>query len=482
MPFMPTITHLCLSDLHLGADTSLLTAFDSGGQPAYGDLSPVFEALVGCIRDLLEPQADRPKPTLVLAGDVLELALAQTHEAAMSFERFLLTLFPGRDKDLFSRRILLLPGNHDHHLWEAAREQHYVDFLRTVPAGQPLGPAWSVTRLYEVDDAIGLPRSVLLESLAHRHASLRDLSVELVYPNFGLCTPDRARTVVITHGHYVEPIYMVMSSLRTFLFPEQPVAATIAEIEGENFAWIDFFWSAMGRSGACGDGVQRVYEMAASPAGMEALSDRVAQGVVNRWGRVLVPNAIEQLAVKSFVHTLFEAAFSHERSHAQVPMRDEVRRGLDNYITGPLRRQIRHERRHDRTPDQLTLVFGHTHKPLEVCRSLPGYSEPVAVFNTGGWVVDTIDPQPLHGGAIVVVDAQLNCASLRMYNEPERGRTPAPVRVASCDQPGDNPLAVALADRLAASQRATENPWTHFSETVGVAIKNLATALRRRSR
>jgi hypothetical protein len=104
------------------------------------------------------------------------------------------------------------------------------------------------------------------------------------------------------------------------------------------------------------------------------------------------------------------------------------------------------------------------------------------VYNTGGWVVDTINPQPLHGGAIVVIDDQLNCASLRMYNEPKRGHTPAPVRVASCDQAGDNPLAVALARQLDASRRATDNPWTRFSATVGVAIQERASALRRRSR
>ncbi|KIG12806.1 hypothetical protein DB30_01014 [Enhygromyxa salina] len=477
---MAKITHLCLSDLHFGAETSLLTQLDANGQPAYGEVSPVLETLIECIRDLLAQQDT--KPTLVLAGDVLELALAHTHEAAMSFERFLLALFPGGDQDLCSRQILLLPGNHDHHLWEAAREQYYVDFMATVPADQPLGPAWSVTRLYTAsEDPIGWPRSLLLEALAHRHAALADLKVELVYPNYGLITPDRTRTVVITHGHYVEPIYMAMSALRGFLFPEQPAAATIDEIQQENFAWIDFFWSTMGRSGAAGDGVQRVYEMAASPGGIDALSERVARGVVKHWGRAIIPDALEEIALKSFVKTLFEAGFSHERSHVMDPLSEDTAKGLDSYITGPLHRQIRHERRRDRVPDQLTVVFGHTHKPFERRRAMRGFAQPVTVFNTGGWVVDTIDSQPLYGGAIVVVDDELNCASLRMYNEPERGATPRPPRVAAPEQEGGNPLAEAIARQLAARQDASGSPWARFTEAVGLALEQRAWALERRS-
>jgi hypothetical protein len=32
-------------------------------------------------------------------------------------------------------------------------------------------------------------------------------------------------------------------------------------------------------------------------------------------------------------------------------------------------------------------------------------------------VVDTVQPEPLHGGAVVLVDEDLNAASVRFYNE-----------------------------------------------------------------
>ena len=39
------------------------------------------------------------------------------------------------------------------------------------------------------------------------------------------------------------------------------------------------------------------------------------------------------------------------------------------------------------------------------------------VYNTGGWVVETVYPAALHGGAVVLLNENLDVASLRMYNE-----------------------------------------------------------------
>ena len=38
------------------------------------------------------------------------------------------------------------------------------------------------------------------------------------------------------------------------------------------------------------------------------------------------------------------------------------------------------------------------------------------VYNTGGWVVETVDVTPLHGGAVVLLNENLNVVSLRMYD------------------------------------------------------------------
>ena len=68
-------------------------------------------------------------------------------------------------------------------------------------------------------------------------------------------------------------------------------------------------------------------------------------------------------------------------------------------------------------PEEVTLVFGHTHKPFQKdMKDFTGYPRWVNVYNTGGWVVETVFPEPVHGAAVVLVDEELNATSLRMYN------------------------------------------------------------------
>lgn len=63
-----------------------------------------------------------PRPNLVHNGDVLEFALATDNVAAMAFDRFIDLAFDPADP-LFAPVVYYVPGNHDHHLWEVARER-----------------------------------------------------------------------------------------------------------------------------------------------------------------------------------------------------------------------------------------------------------------------------------------------------------------------------------------------------------------------
>src|SRR5262249_28889113 len=101
-----------------------------------------------------------------------------------------------------------------------------------------------------------------------------DVTVLVAYPNLALVTPDGGRCRVVSHGHFSEPIYMLMSQMRDLLFPDQrnPAGMTIAALEAENFAWIDFFWSTLGRSGEVGSDVGLVYADLSSSHDLDQLS------------------------------------------------------------------------------------------------------------------------------------------------------------------------------------------------------------------
>jgi hypothetical protein len=182
------IRFVCLSDMHLGAELSLLTGLKN--DPATGkprvdpqSASPVLQNLVFCLADLIRRNAPQaPKPTLILLGDILELALANDNVAAMVFWRFIdLAMEP--DHELFGD-ILYIPGNHDHHLWESARETQYV--LHYVPGKDVLAdPPWHTTNIFMADDPNPVP-SFFLNSLLHRYDNLKDFTINTAYPNFGL--------------------------------------------------------------------------------------------------------------------------------------------------------------------------------------------------------------------------------------------------------------------------------------------------------
>src|ERR671926_452216 len=145
---MPDIRFVCLSDVHFGAENSILSCLVKDDLVVdTTTASPVLDRLVAALATLIEANEDKTrKPTLILNGDVLELALASDNVALMVLELFLDRIFPADGEALFERTILYQPGNHDHHLWEAARERQYGNFLHTLGPDEPLPIPWHVTR------------------------------------------------------------------------------------------------------------------------------------------------------------------------------------------------------------------------------------------------------------------------------------------------------------------------------------------------
>jgi len=117
---MTSVRYVCLSDLHLGAENSLLSNVAPGETTVdLSEPSPVLVQLVERAQQSLLGRvgagADGPKPTLVLNGDITELALARDEAALGVFTQFLELAFERHQ--LFDPVVVYLPGNHDHELW-----------------------------------------------------------------------------------------------------------------------------------------------------------------------------------------------------------------------------------------------------------------------------------------------------------------------------------------------------------------------------
>jgi UDP-2,3-diacylglucosamine pyrophosphatase LpxH len=472
---VPDIRYVILSDLHFGAENSVLTRLlPSDVQVDLSAPGNVMKALVECLRTVVEANAPRHPPTLILNGDVLELALADDHVAATVFEQFVELTFSRSDR-MFAKTAYFVPGNHDHHLWESARERHYAQYVRSVPVGEPLQPAWHSTRLLQTlhDD-----RSVaaeLLTALAHRASEQSDMDLQTVYPNLGFVSDDGRRAVVVHHGHYVESMYTLMSTLNLLMF-EDALPEEAWEWESENFAWIDFFWSTLGRSGDVGKNVALAYDALRSSEATERLIDNLASGLAEQLptGR-LRRRAVAKAARIVLNHAATRAAAA-ERRHPAAILSADAEEGLRRYVEGPVFRQLRRECNGE-VPGELTFIFGHTHKPFAEPRSFSGFTEPVKVFNTGGWVVDDLKPMPLHGAAVVLVDEHLDAVLLTMYTQH--------------DNPGDYRVTVTTADgtesdlsrEIAALLDPARDPWRGFAVATADAVaernRDLETIIKR---
>ena len=141
---MNDIRYVCLSDMHLGEEDSLLTEANGNNVDPL-KASSVMIHLAECLRELISKNEGPEKPTLILNGDILELALSEYNTSAMIFERFMeLVMVKGRE--LFDR-IFYIPGNHDHHLWELARETQYVEYIGRHP-DKHLDQPWHKTEMF----------------------------------------------------------------------------------------------------------------------------------------------------------------------------------------------------------------------------------------------------------------------------------------------------------------------------------------------
>lgn len=472
---MPDIRYVCLSDLHLGEEDSLLTNLKTASTSTDPtEPSPVMSQLVECLKYLISENEGNQKPTLILNGDILELALASTNQAAMTFERFIELIMPP-DDELFEE-IIYIPGNHDHHLWETARETQYVNYIAKRKPKDFLDIPWHTTNMF-VEEKLRRVPSHFLTGLVRRFPHLKDFSVTVAYPNFGLIKDDGQKCVVFHHGHFIESLYHLMSKLNTLLLPEHEMPKKIYDIEAENFAWIDFFWSTLGRSGDVGKTIESVYERMQIEEHFKKLLSTFADNLADKYDLPGWGDWMEAKILSELLNYLADKITSRERTYTARPLSKDAEKGLWAYMNGPLRRQILTECNQNMPSSDVSFVFGHTHKPFAEDLNFKEYPRWVNVYNTGGWVVESVEPQPIRGAAVVLVSENLNLTSLRMYNETGSIEEYS-VKVSEATHASDavNPFHRRIEDMV----KKEKEPWKSFSTVVARSVYVRAQNLRAR--
>ena len=199
------ISHVCISDLHAGALSSVVTRLDrklcyEPGQPSATNAA-LGPALTKTLRTL---NGDAAPPDLILLGDALELSASPPERSCDVLSTFLAVLY-AEPAALFNR-IVFVPGNHDHAIWTAER-------YATREFGG--GGAGRLGDYQHISPAFAAPATCRHSRLLEQILSGLKLSVTVptYYPNFGLTPEDGQRVVVFHHGHFIEPMYRVMTGL-----------------------------------------------------------------------------------------------------------------------------------------------------------------------------------------------------------------------------------------------------------------------------
>jgi len=470
---MPDIKYVVFSDMHLGAENSLLTNLkDDTPQTDTTQPGPVLKQLMKCLGELINKNESTGKPKLILNGDVAELALTTTNKACMAFQRFIELAMPESGDFLFDKNILFLPGNHDHCLWEYARDSYYNDSLKNIPPGEYIPNEFHSTKIFSPEY---IP-SHFFNSLIQSHPYLGDVSVRVSYPAHGVINKDRSKCIIFCHGHYIESMYWLMTTLRSQIFPERRPPDTFEEIEIENYAWVDFFWSTLGRSGSVGKDINLIYDKLQDAAQVNKMISNIAESIAKK-KRNPVVRWLEKKGLKIILEHSLGRMAANERNEPDVELTPDAMSGLETLMEVPMLNQLNQELNND-IPDDLTFIFGHTHKPFCRWMHFDGYQNKVKIYNTGGWVVDTLNRQPLHGGSVILIDENLHVILLQIYKE---GNYKVTLNELQHDHSRQN-INHAFHERIDNQIRNNSESWVELERVierqVNIRYKNLAEIIR----
>lgn len=449
------LRYICISDLHAGAMTSLLS-----DHPAKdGAPSAVVEAFASALGAFLEKAGSSgdQKAQLILLGDVLDLQFSKREEASRSAAKFLKLL---KATGGLADEVLATAGNHDHALWTDARlALHAKSF-----AHAPEEPTYrDATDAFEKTEGVD---SRLLNAVL---AEAGFTSCDFRYPNIGIKGP--AGTVILHHGHFIESEYSLMSRVKDSFRGRKRRHLTVDEISAENAGWLDFAWSSFGDAVGIGRETELLYQKMLTSTGFRGLSARWAKTIANALSAMLpMPGNLKLRGTLRMISRMgLDATIGKFRDSARYSeveaLSDSGVAGLQEYLNGPTAHQLLPEPADkdasDPLPENMTFVFGHTHKPFSARIAAEEFPKAVNVYNSGGWTLNGPRLDNAEGAAMILIDDQANTLAVRLFNTPRNGEIPvAFVEDLSESEGKPSQFATDVRNWL----KATEKEWATVSE------------------
>ncbi len=295
----------------------------------------------------------------------------------------------------------------------------------------------------------------------------RNIVVPTYYPNMGLVNGAGDRAVVLHHGHFAEATYRMMNTLIAIMSGNNDVGEDVESLERYNGNWIDFGWSAIGADGVLGKDVTIAYHSLLTGAEatrfQQRIADHLAHVIATKFDLPPTKMIEEGLSIvaRGIIESVVGTYSQLERYSYTEHLSYSTIETLKSYLSRAVLPQMQHEIDAP-FPARTTFVFGHTHKPFEDQIVVDGFAAPLGLYNTGGWVLDTALLSTVEGASAVLIDDDLNTASIRLFGMPVDGQ-PTTVHAVSADiDRAENPLL----GRLQAAIDANAGLWAAFSAAV----------------
>ncbi len=368
---------IAISDLHLGLSDSYLHC---EGEFFRHNADIFLETL----------SSFGPQDELIINGDFLELALAGpdiVYRDVREFFKLVAQCGP-------YRRIVYIPGNHDHHFWRSLVELMNINgsiLQASNPPSNAFYPYYFVDARFSSLDP-ELPYDIPLIHLWPRESPRPEFVVKYPHHLIRVKQDGEDETCYFfTHGHYLEPLF------KPFNFLIEP--ALLEELEAFNNLWLEAFNYHIGHAGKLS---QKVFQLLRSYERGGKSETRKLQDTLYRSNKLVQNifklNWFKALQLKMmFRYVVRKLAFEGKGRLYETAIDDDVKYSiahyLNKYVLSRYRqgRAVKHHFPIDiDIPTPFTFVFGHTHRPItseqfEYARVyLEGDTYPI--LNTGGWL------------------------------------------------------------------------------------------------
>lgn len=404
---------IVISDMHLGKPDSYLFSE-----------SPNYSSNRQAVKELLLEIG--PCDELILNGDILDLAMAGLDTAYQELKLFFKLLSEIHP----IKRIIFLPGNHDHHFWRSLVEQIEVDGrIRKgkLPPGFGTYTRKFVDRHYSSENPDHEPYILFPHLWPKEEENKNKINMpEFVvkYPHHLLKISKKENHTfkshyhLITHGHFLEELFKPINYL---IEPNG-----MAQLEAFNNLWLESFNYYLGHADELSKQV-RVLEQQFLEGGKEAkekvkaIFDAAYLNLKKSVGLKCPWTLVVKFILKRFIRLIPEEKMGRSKlrgADVTKELLDDVKDYIEKYIIKGYVMDSSHEEpdieitHKNNIPTPFTFVFGHTHVPFQASIRIAGETYPVV--NSGGWIRSDGDGsgKGKYAGMVVIENTGARWASL----------------------------------------------------------------------